>query len=252
MPASAIAPRYLTIDSAVLDRVNRALDAIRAGKMIILVDDEDRENEGDLTMAADRVSAEAITFMATHGRGLICVALDEEQVGRLDLPMMTVPGRGGPALGTAFTVSIEAATGVTTGISAADRARTIQVATDPESKPNDVVTPGHVFPLKARPGGVLVRTGQTEGSVDLARLAGCRPAGVICEIMKDDGTMARMPDLEQFAEEWFDYSERRMVSALEQLPSGRVQGRSVHDALPGVVERRVPRADGWRARSLYY
>jgi 3,4-dihydroxy 2-butanone 4-phosphate synthase/GTP cyclohydrolase II len=201
MPASAIAPRYLTIDSAVLDRVNRALDAIRAGKMIILVDDEDRENEGDLTMAADRVSPEAITFMATHGRGLICLALDEEQVGRLDLPMMTVPGRGGPALGTAFTVSIEAATGVTTGISAADRARTIQVATDPESKPSDVVTPGHVFPLKARAGGVLVRTGQTEGSVDLARLAGCRPAGVICEIMKDDGTMARMPDLEQFAEE---------------------------------------------------
>ncbi|MFP6686415.1 MAG: 3,4-dihydroxy-2-butanone-4-phosphate synthase [Polyangiaceae bacterium] len=201
MPASAIAPRYLTIDSAVLDRVNRALDAIRAGKMIILVDDEDRENEGDLTMAADRISPEAITFMATHGRGLICLALDEEQVGRLDLPMMTVPGRGGPALGTAFTVSIEAATGVTTGISAADRARTIQVATDPESKPSDVVTPGHVFPLKARPGGVLVRTGQTEGSVDLARLAGCRPAGVICEIMKDDGTMARMPDLEQFAEE---------------------------------------------------
>ena len=201
MPASAIAPRYLTIDSAVLDRVNRALDAIRAGKMIILVDDEDRENEGDLTMAADRVSPEAITFMATHGRGLICLALDEEQVGRLDLPMMTVPGRGGPALGTAFTVSIEAATGVTTGISAADRARTIQVATDPESKPSDVVTPGHVFPLKARTGGVLVRTGQTEGSVDLARLAGCRPAGVICEIMKDDGTMARMPDLEQFAEE---------------------------------------------------
>ncbi|MCC6555882.1 MAG: 3,4-dihydroxy-2-butanone-4-phosphate synthase [Polyangiaceae bacterium] len=192
-------PHRLTIEKAVLDRVNTALDHIRSGRMVILVDDEDRENEGDLCMAAQAVTAEAINFMATHGRGLICLALDEEQVARLELPMMAAPGRNGPPLGTAFTVSVEARTGVTTGISAADRARTIQVAISPEARPEDLVTPGHVFPLKARRGGVLVRTGQTEGSVDLARLAGMRPAGVICEIMNDDGTMARMPDLEAFA-----------------------------------------------------
>ncbi len=191
----------LTIDSAVLDRVNCALEDIRAGKMIILVDDEDRENEGDLTMAAEFATPDAINFMAKYGRGLICLALDEQQVAKLDLPMMSVPGRRGPSLGTAFTVSIEAAQGVTTGISAADRAHTVQVACDPKVGPADVVTPGHVFPLKARRGGVLVRTGQTEGAVDLSRLAGLRPSGVICEIMKDDGTMARMPDLEVFAAE---------------------------------------------------
>jgi 3,4-dihydroxy 2-butanone 4-phosphate synthase/GTP cyclohydrolase II len=193
-------PQRLTIDTAVLDRVNRALDEIRAGKMVILVDDEDRENEGDLCMAADRVTPEAINFMAKFGRGLICLALDEDQVQRLELPMMAAPGRNGPPLGTAFTVSIEARTGVTTGISAADRAHTIKVAIATDARPTDLVTPGHVFPLKARRGGVLVRTGQTEGSVDLARIAGLTPAGVICEIMNDDGTMARMPDLEKFAE----------------------------------------------------
>ncbi|WP_234022955.1 3,4-dihydroxy-2-butanone-4-phosphate synthase [Sorangium cellulosum] len=192
-------PHRLTIDKAVLDRVNTALDHIRAGKMVILVDDEDRENEGDLCMAAEAVTPEAINFMAMHGRGLICLALDEEQVARLELPMMSAPGRNGPPLGTAFTVSIEARTGVTTGISAADRAHTIRVAIGRDARPEDLVTPGHVFPLKARRGGVLVRTGQTEGSVDLARLAGMRPAGVICEIMNDDGSMARMPDLEAFA-----------------------------------------------------
>jgi len=194
-------PHRLTIDSAVLGRVNRALDEIRAGRMVILVDDEDRENEGDLCLAAERVTPEAINFMAKHGRGLICLTLEEEQVDRLDLPLMSAPGRGGPPLGTAFTVTIEARTGVTTGISAADRARTIQVAIAPDAKPSDLVTPGHVFPLRARRGGVLVRTGQTEGSVDLSRLAGLRPSGVICEIMNDDGTMARMPDLERFAAE---------------------------------------------------
>lgn len=192
-------PHRLTIDSVMLERVNTALDHIRAGKMVILVDDEDRENEGDLTMAASAVTPEAINFMAMHGRGLICLTLDEEQVAKLDLPMMSAPGRGGPPLGTAFTVSIEARTGVTTGISAADRARTIQVAIEADAKPSDVVTPGHVFPLRARRGGVLVRTGQTEGSVDLARLAGMGTSGVICEIMNEDGTMARMPDLERFA-----------------------------------------------------
>lgn len=194
-------PSPRPLDLAVFDRVNAALEDIRQGRMVILVDDEDRENEGDLTFAAEKVTPEAINFMARYGRGLICLTLEEDQVERLDLPMMKAPGRGGPPLGTAFTVSIEAAAGVTTGISAADRAHTIRVAIEPNAKPSDVVTPGHVFPLRARAGGVLVRTGQTEGSVDLARLAGLRPAGVICEIMKDDGTMARMPDLEEFGRE---------------------------------------------------
>ncbi|MSP25524.1 MAG: 3,4-dihydroxy-2-butanone-4-phosphate synthase [Myxococcales bacterium] len=189
------------IDTVVVERVQRAIAEIRQGKMIILVDDEDRENEGDLCFAAELVTPEAINFMAKYGRGLICLALDEAQIARLDLPMMVAPGRGGPPLGTAFTVSIEAARGVTTGISAADRAHTITVATNPAVRPSDIVSPGHVFPLRARNGGVLVRTGQTEGAVDLARLAGLVPGGVICEIMKDDGTMARMPDLEEFAAE---------------------------------------------------
>jgi 3,4-dihydroxy 2-butanone 4-phosphate synthase/GTP cyclohydrolase II len=188
-----------TIDPRLTERIAGAISDIRAGKMVILVDDEDRENEGDLTMAAQFVTPEAITFMATHGRGLICVTLTAEQVERLKLPMMESPGRLTPALGTAFTVSIEARQGVTTGISAADRTHTIRVAANPASRPEDIVTPGHVFPLRARRGGVLVRTGQTEGSIDLARLADLTPAGVICEIMNDDGTMARMPDLEVFA-----------------------------------------------------
>src|ERR1035441_6616203 len=186
------------IDPKLTERIAGAIADIRAGKMVILVDDEDRENEGDLTMAAQFVTPEAINFMATHGRGLICVTLAEDQIDRLKLPMMQSPGRMGPALGTAFTVSIEARQGVTTGISAADRAHTIRVAANPQTHPDAIVTPGHVFPLRARSGGVLVRTGQTEGSVDLARLADLTPAGVICEIMNEDGTMARMPDLEAF------------------------------------------------------
>jgi 3,4-dihydroxy 2-butanone 4-phosphate synthase/GTP cyclohydrolase II len=189
----------ITIDPKLLERVNGAIDDVRAGKMVILVDDEDRENEGDLCMAAEFVTAESINFMATHGRGLICVTLTEEQITRLDLPMMQAPGRGGPPLGTAFTVSVEARHGVTTGISAHDRAYTTRLVASPVCRPEDLVTPGHVFPLKARTGGVLVRTGQTEGSVDLARLAGLTAAGVICEIMNEDGSMARMHDLEAFA-----------------------------------------------------
>ena len=189
----------LNIEPKLLERVNGAIADIRAGRMVILVDDEDRENEGDLTMAAQFASPEAVNFMATHGRGLICVTLTEDHIAKLNLPMMASPGRSGPSLGTAFTVSVEARTGVTTGISAADRAHTIRVAASPECKPEELVTPGHIFPLRARAGGVLVRTGQTEGSVDLARLAGLTPAGVICEIMKEDGSMARMPDLEIFA-----------------------------------------------------
>jgi 3,4-dihydroxy 2-butanone 4-phosphate synthase / GTP cyclohydrolase II len=197
---SSDAVRPLDIGPEPLRRVQEALEDIRAGKMIILVDDEDRENEGDLCMAAGAVTPEAINFMCTHGRGLICLTLTEEQVERLDLPMMSAPGRSGPRLGTAFTVSVEASEGVTTGISASDRAHTIRVASNPDAKPTDVVVPGHTFPLVARKGGVLVRAGQTEGSVDLSRLAGLNPAGVVCEIINDDGTMARMPDLERFAE----------------------------------------------------
>jgi 3,4-dihydroxy 2-butanone 4-phosphate synthase/GTP cyclohydrolase II len=193
-------PTSRTIDPRLTERVAGAIADVRAGKMVILVDDEDRENEGDLTMAAQFVTPDAINFMATHGRGLICVTLSEEHVQRLELPMMQSPGRLGPPLGTAFTVSIEARHGVTTGISAADRAHTIRIAANPGAQPADIVTPGHVFPLRARKGGVLVRTGQTEGSVDLARLADLTPAGVICEIMNDDGTMARVPDLERFAQ----------------------------------------------------
>jgi 3,4-dihydroxy 2-butanone 4-phosphate synthase/GTP cyclohydrolase II len=179
------------------ERVERAIAEIRAGRMIILVDDEDRENEGDLVMAAELCTPEAINFMARYGRGLICLALTEERVQQLGLAMMVADNRA--PLGTAFTVSIEARRGVSTGISAADRATTIRTAVAPDAGPDDLVSPGHVFPLRARRGGVLRRTGQTEGSVDLARLAGLEPAGVICEVMRDDGTMARRPDLELFA-----------------------------------------------------
>lgn len=178
-------------------KIEAALEDIRQGKMVILVDDEDRENEGDLTMAAEMVTDEAINFMAKEGRGLICLSLTEERADYLDLPLMV--SENSSSFGTAFTVSIEARRGVSTGISAADRAQTIKVAIDDESTAKDLARPGHVFPLRARKGGVLVRTGQTEGSVDLARLAGLKPAGVICEIMNDDGTMSRMPELKEFA-----------------------------------------------------
>ncbi|MBK7947518.1 MAG: bifunctional 3,4-dihydroxy-2-butanone-4-phosphate synthase/GTP cyclohydrolase II [Deltaproteobacteria bacterium] len=184
-----------------LSTISEAIADIAAGKMVILVDDEDRENEGDLCMAADKVTPEAVNFMARYGRGLICLPLEEEQLEKLHLGMMVPDFENSTPFGTAFTVSIEAREGVTTGISAADRARTIQVAIRDDAKPTDIVRPGHIFPLRARKGGVLRRVGQTEGSVDLARLAGCRPAGVICEIMNDDGTMARLPDLIVFARE---------------------------------------------------
>jgi 3,4-dihydroxy 2-butanone 4-phosphate synthase/GTP cyclohydrolase II len=179
-----------------IQRVRLALEDIRAGRMVVLVDDEDRENEGDLVCATDAVTPEIINFMAIHGRGLICLTLTEERVRQLGLSMMAQNNQS--PYHTAFTVSIEARQGVTTGISAADRAHTCKVAIDPASGPQDLVTPGHIFPLRARDGGVLVRTGQTEGSVDLARLAKLTPSGVICEIMKDDGTMARLPDLLEF------------------------------------------------------
>ncbi len=177
--------------------IEEAIEDIANGKMIILVDDEDRENEGDLCLAAEKVTPEAINFMAKYGRGLICLSLTPERVEELKLPMMT--DENSSPYGTAFTISIEAKKGVTTGISAHDRARTILTAIDPKTRPEDLARPGHVFPLKAKPGGVLQRVGHTEGSVDLARLAGLIPAGVICEIMNDDGTMARVPELTEFA-----------------------------------------------------
>ena len=186
------------MDQDPIKRVEHAIADIRAGRMVILVDDEDRENEGDLTMAAAAVTPEAINFMAVHGRGLICLTLTSDRVDKLGLPMMAANNQS--PYHTAFTVSIEAREGVTTGISAADRAHTIKVAIDPTKGPQDLVVPGHIFPLRARNGGVLVRTGQTEGSVDLARLAGLPAAGVICEVMNDDGTMSRMPDLRIFGE----------------------------------------------------
>jgi 3,4-dihydroxy 2-butanone 4-phosphate synthase/GTP cyclohydrolase II len=177
--------------------IDEAIEDLAKGKMVILVDDEDRENEGDLCMAAEKVTPEAINFMAKYGRGLICLSLTPERINELKLPMMTDDNTS--SFGTAFTVSIEAKKGVTTGISAADRATTILTAINPAMKAEDLARPGHVFPLRARKGGVLQRAGQTEGSVDLARLAGLYPAGVICEIMSDDGTMARMSELLEFA-----------------------------------------------------
>ncbi len=181
-----------------LARVAEALEDIRQGKMVILVDDEDRENEGDLCMAAEMVTPEAVNFMAKEGRGLICLTLTEERADPLDLPLMLHDNSS--SFGTAFTISIEARRGVTTGISAADRSHTIQVALADDTTSHDLARPGHVFPLRAKKGGVMVRAGQTEGSVDLARMAGLKPSGVICEIMNDDGTMARMPELRKFAE----------------------------------------------------
>ena len=179
--------------------IEQAIEEIREGRFVVVVDDPDRENEGDLVLAAQFATPEAINFMATHARGLICLCLTGERCEELGLPQMAQ--RNEAPLGTAFTVSVEAREGVTTGISAADRAHTIQVAIDPESTPHDLVQPGHVFPLRARDGGVLVRSGQTEAAVDLARLAGLSPAGVVCEIMNQDGTMARVPDLVPYCEQ---------------------------------------------------
>jgi 3,4-dihydroxy 2-butanone 4-phosphate synthase/GTP cyclohydrolase II len=198
-PRKLHAPRPAADIHTAIASVEAALEDIRAGRLVVLVDDEDRENEGDLCMAAEKVTPEAINFMAKHARGLICLSLTEERLDQLRLSMMVPDYENNSGFGTAFTVSIEARHGVTTGISAADRATTIRAAIADDAKPTDIVRPGHVFPLRAREGGVLRRAGQTEGSVDLARLAGLRPAGVICEIMNDDGTMARLPDLVEFS-----------------------------------------------------
>ena len=193
---------------------------LRAGKMVILVDEEDRENEGDLVLAADHVTAEAVNFMAKHGRGLICLTLTRERCQQLNLPLMVRDN--GTSMGTNFTVSIEAATGVTTGISAADRALTIKTAVAPNAKPSDLVQPGHIFPLMAQPGGVLIRSGHTEAGCDLAAMAGCSPTSVICEIMKDDGSMARLPDLLEFAKE-----HQLNIGSIADLIKYRSQNESI-------------------------
>lgn len=203
-----------------LDPIEKAIQATRRGEMVILVDDEDRENEGDLILAADAVTPEAINFMATHGRGLICLSLDHKIVDRLRLPPM-VPAND-DLHQTAFTVSIEAKEGVTTGISAHDRAHTIRTAVAPDARPDHLVSPGHIFPLSAREGGVLIRAGHTEASVDLARLAGRTPAGVICEIMKADGTMARLPDLLEFAKQ-----HNLVVASIAELIRYRLESESL-------------------------
>ena len=189
----------MTDQEAAISNVLRAIETVKAGGMVIMVDDEDRENEGDLVFAASHVTPEKINFMTKEARGLICLSLEQIDIDRLQLPMMEDAFKKGNGRSTAFTVSIEARTGVTTGISAHDRSRTIEVAVDDRSTAEDIVVPGHIFPLKARSGGVLERAGHTEGSVDLARLAGCKAAGVICEIMNSDGTMARFADLEKFS-----------------------------------------------------
>ena len=214
--------------------VETALEEIRVGRMIVVIDDEDRENEGDLTLAAEKITPEAINFMARYGRGLICLAMTEERLDYLRLPLMSAENTSN--FGTAFTESIDAREGVTTGISAYDRARTIKVAIDPATRPNDLARPGHTFPLRARKGGVLVRAGQTEASVDLARLAGLVPAGVICEIMNDDGTMARVPQLAEFCRQ----HELKMLTVAELIRFRMANERYVRR----LAETTVPTAYG--------
>ncbi len=222
--------------------IEQAIEDIKAGKMVILVDDEDRENEGDLTIAAEYASPETINFMAKYGRGLICLSMTGEMCDALNLPLMVDDNQS--PFETGFTVSIEARSGVTTGISAADRACTIQAAIAKDAKPNDLVRPGHIFPLRARNGGVTVRTGQTEGSVDLAQLAGLRPAGVICEIMDEDGTMARMPSLEKFSEE-----HGIGICTIEDLIEYRMRNESfVHEA----AETTIPTAIAGEFKCIVY
>jgi len=243
MPADVKAPGAHDPDR--LAAVSRAIDDVRAGRMIILVDDEDRENEGDLVLAADLATPEAVNFMARHGRGLICLSLTEERVAALGLPLMTSSADNRSPRHTAFTVSIDACHGTTTGISARERAETIRVAVARGAGPDDLVTPGHVFPLRARRGGVLVRSGHTEGSVDLARLAGREPAAVICEIMREDGEMARMPDLLAFARE----HGLAIVKIADLIEYRLSQEMLVRRAAESVVS---PRAGGVRAEFRAY
>ncbi|MDI6743076.1 MAG: bifunctional 3,4-dihydroxy-2-butanone-4-phosphate synthase/GTP cyclohydrolase II [Smithella sp.] len=225
-----------------ISTIKEAIEDIKNGKMVILVDDEDRENEGDLFMAAQFATAKTINFMARYGRGLVCLTLNEETADKLNLKQMVQDNQA--RFGTAFTVSIEARCGITTGISAADRATTIQAAVNPQAKPDDLVSPGHVFPIRAKKGGVLVRTGQTEGSVDLCRLAGLTPAGVICEIMKDDGTMARMPDLEIFAKE-----HKLKIVTIADLIDYRMQNESM---IKRMAETTIPTRFGGDFKLIVY
>jgi 3,4-dihydroxy 2-butanone 4-phosphate synthase/GTP cyclohydrolase II len=206
-----------------------AIDDFRQGKILVVVDDEDRENEGDLTIAADKVTPEAINFMATHGRGLICLALDAQTCERLDLQPMSPVNTA--RFSTAFCEAIDAAEGITTGISAYDRALTIKLAMDPQSRPQDLARPGHVFPLRARPGGVLVRCGQTEAAVDLAKLAGLAPGGVICEIMNEDGTMSRVPELAEFCKKF----DLKMISVADLIRYRMQQERVVEREAAGTI-----------------
>jgi 3,4-dihydroxy 2-butanone 4-phosphate synthase/GTP cyclohydrolase II len=227
---------------AKIARAKKAIKEIQEGRMVILVDDEDRENEGDLVMAAEMATPEAINFMAKYGRGLICLALTEERAKQLDIPLMVQENTA--HLKTAFTVSIDSAHGITTGISAADRAKTILDSVADGAKPEDLVRPGHIFPLQAKRGGVLVRTGQTEGSVDLSKLAGLKPAGVICEIMNDDGTMARMPDLEKFAKK-----HDLMILSVADIIEYRLKMEIlVHRA----AETKLPTAYGGEFKAIAY
>jgi 3,4-dihydroxy 2-butanone 4-phosphate synthase/GTP cyclohydrolase II len=210
--------------------VPEAIEEIRSGRILVVVDDEDRENEGDLTIAAEKVTPQIINFMATHGRGLICLAMTPEQCDFLRLPLISPQNTSN--FGTAFCESVDARVGVTTGISAADRTRTILACIDPESKPQDLARPGHVFPLRAKEGGVLVRAGQTEASVDLARMAGLTPAGVICEIMNEDGSMARVPELQKFC----DRHDLKMVSVAELIRYRLKHERYVHRIGEGFLD----------------
>ncbi|MDY0362767.1 MAG: bifunctional 3,4-dihydroxy-2-butanone-4-phosphate synthase/GTP cyclohydrolase II [Desulforegulaceae bacterium] len=222
--------------------IEQAIEDIKAGKMVILTDDEDRENEGDLTIASEKVTPEVINFMAKYGRGLVCMSLTDDRCRQLKLPMMVDENTS--AHETAFTVSIEAREGVTTGISAADRAKTVQTAIADDAKPDDLVRPGHIFPLRAKEGGVIVRAGHTEASVDLARLAGLKPSGVICEIMDDDGSMARMPSLEKFSEE-----HNIGICTIAELISYRLHNESfVHKR----VEAVIPTAFAGKFRAIVY
>jgi len=225
-----------------LARIKDAIDDIRKGRTVILVDDEDRENEGDLCFAAEHVSPEKINFMARYGRGLVCLSLTDERLRQLDLPMMVA--RNTSRFETAFTISIDAKRGITTGISAHDRSRTVQLCVDDKTRPDDLVRPGHIFPLRAKPGGVLVRTGQTEGSVDLARLAGLKPAAVICEIMNDDGTMARMPDLEVLAEK-----HDLKIVAVQDIIAYRLQKESL---VENIAEATIPTPYGGDFRAIVF
>lgn len=229
-------PAGKDLREAPFSTIEEAIGDIREGRIVVLVDDEDRENEGDFILAAERVTPEAINFMTKRARGLVCLALTPEKVESLGLPMMVPSGQNGSAFGTAFTVSIEAREGVTTGISAFDRAHTIQTAIQDDARPSDLVTPGHVFPLRAQPGGVLRRAGHTEGTVDLARLAGLRPAGVLCEVLNEDGSMARLPNLRKIAKE-----HNLALVSIKDLIAYRMR----HDRLvERVEEAEVPTAYG--------